>query len=799
MFPIQTLFILFIITLLTACGDTPTPSKTASTTQTTASTPPLFSTQNDTNTQKLTPAPSQIPTTSDNAPIVNQLSSKPIITDSGPTLILEAGTAFDIKDDQGVSIINADTPLGSIPIHYQVTDTVTINVTVIIKDTAPPTLRLNSSAITTHEAGSPYPDPITASDAVDGNLTAKINITGTVNNNLPGIYTLTYNVTDASGNAALPITRTVTVVLPAITGVTLTVAPKELKFAWTAVAGADHYQLSENPNGGSGFNVIANNITTTAYNHPISVHKIDWLSAQYIVEACDLNGACVSSPNQVLKPINSVAATLYLKASNAEKDDRFGHSISLSADGTTLAVGAPGESSNANGINGNQANNTVMNSGAVYLFNRTGNTWNQQSYIKASNPEIDDAFGINLSLSADGNTLAIAAGGEDSSATGVNGNETDNAAPNSGAVYIFSRTGNTWSQQAYIKASNTRENDAFGAGNSFGNNVSLSGDGMTLAVGAHGEDSGATGIGISGSQTDISAIDSGAVYLFSRNGNTWSQKAYIKASNTRTTLYGMLFGTAISLDSNGTTLAVGAHREDSGATGINGNQANGADRNGAVYLFSRTGNIWSQQAYIKAFNTDKIDSFGTGVSLSGDGNTLVVEARNEDSKVTGINGDDKNNDAASSGAVYLFNRTGTTWSHQAYIKASNTETLDIFGYSAALSSDGKTLAIGAGRESSSARGIEGDQADNNAPNSGAAYLFEYSDTNPNWNQSTYIKASNTKIPNPPKGVFFGTSISLSGDGKILAVGAPDEDGGATGIDGDQTNNNTLLSGAVYLY
>jgi hypothetical protein len=83
-----------------------------------------------------------------------------------------------------------------------------------------------------------------------------------------------------------------------------------------------------------------------------------------------------------------------------------------------------------------------------------------------------------VSLSADGNGLAVGAIGEDSNTTGINSDQTNNSASSSGAAYVFTRSGTSWSQQAYVKASDT------GAGDLFGQSVSLSGDGSTLAVGA---------------------------------------------------------------------------------------------------------------------------------------------------------------------------------------------------------------------------------------------------------------------------------------------------------------------------
>ncbi|HSR10440.1 MAG TPA: cadherin-like beta sandwich domain-containing protein [Thermodesulfobacteriota bacterium] len=391
----------------------------------------------------------------------------------------------------------------------------------------------------------------------------------------------------------------------------------------------------------------------------------------------------------------------YIKASNTNASDYFGTGLALSGD--TLAVGAPGESSSATGINGDQADNNAYDSGAVYVFVRSGTTWTQQAYIKASNTNAYDHFGSRVALSGD--TLAVGAPDEDSSAAGVDGNQGDNSAPSSGAVYVFTRSGANWTQQAYIKASNANAMDYFGSG------LALSGD--TLAVGAYNESSSATGV--NGNQADNSAAGAGAVYIFARAGTTWAQQAYIKASNANA---GDNFGSSMAV--SGDTLAVGAPGEASSAGGVNGNQAdNSAASSGAVYVFTRSGANWTQQAYIKASNTNALDYFGSGVSLSGD--TLAVGAYNESSGATAVNGNQADNSAGGSGAVYLFLRSGGNWAQQAYIKASNTGSDDLFGYRLSLSGD--TLAVGAYNESSSAAGINGNQADNTATGSGAVYLF----------------------------------------------------------------------------
>ncbi|HBC3995812.1 TPA: hypothetical protein KD875_002473, partial [Vibrio cholerae] len=237
------------------------------------------------------------------------------------------------------------------------------------------------------------------------------------------------------------------------------------------------------------------------------------------------------------------------------------------------------------------------------------------------------------------------------------------------------------------------------------------------------EDSTGTGVN-SGSQVDYANYDSGAVYLFRYSASTWAQEAYIKASNTG---YHDKFGHSVALSSDGNTLAVGAVYESSNGTGVNPDtQANNdAMRSGAVYLFRYSASTWAQEAYIKASNTEGGDGFGHSVALSSDGNTLAVGAGSEASDGTGVNsGHQDNNNAAWSGAVYLFRYSASTWAQEAYIKASNTEGGDGFGYSVALSSDGNTLAVSTVSESSNGIGVNsGAEENNGASMSGAVYLY----------------------------------------------------------------------------
>ena len=483
----------------------------------------------------------------------------------------------------------------------------------------------------------------------------------------------------------------------------------------------------------------------------------------------------------------------YIKASNPSERAQFGDAVALSGDGNTLAVGARAESSGASGINGNQTDTSAFNSGAVYVFARAGDRWVQQAYVKASNPGINDQFGNLVALSADGNTLAVSAYFEGSRATGVNGDQTDNSMEQSGAVYVFTRTGTTWSQQAYLKASNTGEATD---GDQFGFSLALSDDGNTLAAGAIGEDS-ADGK-INGNQADNSASNAGAVYVFARTRSRWSQQAYVKPSSPAGADANDLFGYSVALSADGNTMAVGSYDEAGSSNVINGPEDNRLPGTGAVFVFTRSGTTWSRQAYLKASTQDPADSLGAWVAISDDGNTVAASAPDEDSLTTGIDAVQTGHsgrigtlDDVSAGAAYVFVRSGTTWSQQASFKASNSGIEDWFGVRLALSGDGNTLAASAPNEDGGAKGINGRQDDKSASDAGAVYLFTRTRTT--WTFQSYVKSSNAE-----KFDEFGSGVALSRHG-ALAVGARSEDGGAKGTNGNQADNSVTDSGAVYMF
>lgn len=233
--------------------------------------------------------------------------------------------------------------------------------------------------------------------------------------------------------------------------------------------------------------------------------------------------------------------------------------------------------------------------------------------------------------------------------------------------------------------------------------------------------------------------------------------------------------------------------------------------------------------YFKASNGEAIDAFGSAVALSADGRVMAVSATGERSNATcptTSSCDQADNSIANAGAVYVFSRNNSygLWTLASYLKAGNNRAYDNgryldngprFGASLALSADGSTLVVGAPGETSSAKGVNGDASDTQTQGAGAAYVFKAIGSSlphglsMKWVQEAYLKASNTR----PKADYsvdimgyyvrdpqsFGSSVAVSSDGNLVAVGAPGEGSKATGINGDQSDHSAIRAGAVYTY
>jgi len=341
----------------------------------------------------------------------------------------------------------------------------------------------------------------------------------------------------------------------------------------------------------------------------------------------------------------------------------------------------------------------------------------QQAKLLANDRATGDFFGNSMASSDDGNTVLIGADGEDTS-------------PDSGqgAAYVFIRLGGTWIQQAKLLPNDPETNGEFGQ------SAALSADGNIAFIGAH--------------RRDISSIrDSGAVYVFVRTGSTWTQQAKLQASDNAKDEY---FGWSVAVNSAGDVAAIGTYAESTAPNTLNG----------AVYIFTRLGNIWTQEAKLLANDAASNEYFGRSVALNADGNMVLIGAYCESTSPNTLNG-----------AVYVFNRTGGTWTEQAKLLSNDPKSDTLFGNAIAFSRDGKTTLIGA----------YGGDIDSPVSNDGAAYIFALE--NNIWVQKAKLHA-NIPIFNE----FFGSSVALSNDGKIALIGAT-----------DSLTNPNQTSGAAYVF
>ena len=303
----------------------------------------------------------------------------------------------------------------------------------------------------------------------------------------------------------------------------------------------------------------------------------------------------------------------------------LGSSIAISADGNTAIVGARFDDASPN-----------ENNGAAYIFTRSGSTWTEQQKILASDRMNYENFGSSVAISADGNTVLI---GKDQSA----------------AAYIFTRSGSTWVEQQKILASD---------GGDFGQSVAISADGNTVLIGSRTQDT-------------FPTEDNGAAYIFTRSGSTWVEQQKILTSDIESNDQ---LGFSVAISADGNTVLIGTRNESTSPNSFNG----------AAYIFTRSGNTWVEQQKILASDRQDFDDFGFSVAISADGNTVLIGAVSEDTSPN-----------ANNGAAYIFTRSGSAWTEQQKILSSDAQDFDDFGSSVVISADGNTVIVGASSEGTS--------------------------------------------------------------------------------------------------
>ncbi len=346
-------------------------------------------------------------------------------------------------------------------------------------------------------------------------------------------------------------------------------------------------------------------------------------------------------------------------------------------------------------------------SGSAYVFARNGDTWGEQVELTAFDAAAGDQFGEAVALSGDGQYALVGAPGNDDTFF------------LSGNAYVFVRSGSAWSLQDTLYASDPGDNDRFGKA------VALNADGTVALIGAWLD-------GGPGNST-------GSAYIFTRSGSTWTEEAKLTANDGAD---GDWFGSAVALSADGQLALIGAQSDDAGA--------------GSAYVFDRSGSTWSQQAKLTASDAAGGDLFGRSVGISDDGQHAVIGAYLDDASGT------------EDGSAYVFVRSGTTWSEQAKLTASDAANNDQFGYSVAISGDGTMALVGANAE------------DAGGSDAGAAYVFRRSGSV--WSEVNKLNASDAA-----QNDFFGRTVSLNMDGTYALVGA----------DGDDDNGDD--SGSAYVF
>jgi hypothetical protein len=471
-----------------------------------------------------------------------------------------------------------------------------------------------------------------------------------------------------------------------------------------------------------------------------------------------------------------------LVPSNAGPSDNFGAAVAISGD--TIVVGAPFEDSSSTGVN-STPDEAATDAGAAYVFvKRPGSLfWDQQAYLKPATvgtTQASDRFGTSVAISGD--VIVVGAPLEDGGA--AFGGGPDESATNSGAAYVFSRAGTTWTQDAYLKP------QSFGAtqaGDLFGSSVAI--DGGTIVVGAPMEDNSNMGVN---SPINEAGVNSGAAYVFhsicwvinpvpgvSCSGTSWDFEAYLKPTTTGT-MVGDAFGRSVAVSAN--TIVVGAPGEDSSSTGVNSSANESALDSGAAYVFT-FGSQWAQTAYLKPQSvgtTQAGDGLGASIAISGD--RIVVGAPLEDGSAQGVN-PVRNEGAIDRGAAYVFSRSGGSWMEEAYLKptAISGSANDQFGFSVGISGD--LVVVGMPMEDGNGTGVNSTPT-GVALDTGAAFTYVRDPSTSVWSQQSYLKRG---TPTTGAGFAdnFGRAVAVSGD--VVIVGAPFDD------------TPTTDGGSVYLF
>lgn len=604
---------------------------------------------------------------------------------------------------------------------------------------------------------------------------------------------------------------------------------RRLIFGWNPVTGADRYLVSERREDGVGFELLAElGAEATSFDHEVFLPRIR--DAAYLLESCE-GAECTPSaeirvgPNATGGQVDLGPAIGYVKAPADEggdrmEEDQFGFAVALSADGTTLAVGAPNEAGVRAGeicdprdaacqaAQADRARDSDT-TGAVYVYRRGPDGWAPEAYIKPPQGGAPRGFGETLALSGDGGVLVVGAPRDRSPATGVCDpaeaacRETMAEAGSGervGAAFVYERGAAGWAARAYLKG----ERDWPARRADFGAALALARDGGMVIIGAPRA---ALSVPDPNDPEGPDEADTvGAAYFFTRREGGWEAP--------RGPLYGSSaggfrdFGRTLALSGDGRVIAVAVAVEPEGQ-----------DRLGRVLLLRSEGAGWRLRQVAETGESG--DGFGASLALSGDGSLLLAGAPGAAAAhLHSIEGGEGGLALTESielsealGAVDVvgpdttFSPTPPPCPAEAEAEGGCTRTYSAsiaFGSVVALSDDGGTVVVGAQDEANQHRGIDGaapiggnvDPAE--GISSGAAFVFEQRGSGL-W-QQRHLKA-----PRIARGANFGHAVALvdTPSGPLLAVGAFRDTGSGRGIEawglGRDVEEGPQKQGAVYLY
>ncbi len=349
-------------------------------------------------------------------------------------------------------------------------------------------------------------------------------------------------------------------------------------------------------------------------------------------------------------------------------NDNYGAKVAISSKKEWLLVSAP-------------FRNTK---GTVSIYSGQGDFWDLDTVLQPTDLPVDAAFGEAIAISSDGKVIAISMA-------------STSARP--GAVYIYTRGDTAWEFVHKVAATSVTNNDFFGK------SISLSDDGSYLAIGCIGD--------------DVTAVDSGSVYIFKRGNLIWELTQKLKAPTPSTNNY---YGYSVCLSGDSSYIAVSELYGDTATANI-----------GLVHVYLRSGEVWSLQTSLSESTLWANKRYGACLGISQDGSILAVGVPD-----------------SMDGVVASYSRTNTTWTRKSIVTGSETTTGSKFGETLAMSPDGLKLVVGDYSHTS---------------NQGKAYLFQ-------GGSAIYSEIQELVNILPTAAEWFGYSVAIADSGKTVICGAP---------------------------